>query len=72
MKRLRCSTEYEVLTIEGGEMMKYEIMFYLPFNAGFLTMWFASMDDLGSDVVIFTSDEELQELCWNGLRKGEP
>ena len=72
MKRLRCSTEYEVLTIEGGEMIKYVIMFFLAFIAGFLTMWFASMDDLGSDVVIFTSDEELQELCWNGLRKGEP
>tara|TARA_R100000388_G_C7222444_1_gene149754 strand:- start:314 stop:475 length:162 start_codon:yes stop_codon:yes gene_type:complete len=53
-------------------MMKYVIMFFLAFIAGFLTMWFASMDDLGSDVVIFTSDEELQELCWNGLRKGEP
>jgi|TARA_R100000149_G_C5868135_1_gene132536 hypothetical protein len=58
--------------IKGGEMMKYVIMFFLAFIAGFLTMWFASMDDLGSDVVIFTSDEELQELCWNGLRKGEP
>ena len=52
--------------------MKYVIMFFLAFIAGFLTMWFASMDDLGSDVVIFANDEELQELCWNGLRKGEP
>jgi hypothetical protein len=55
---------------EGALMMKYVILFILAFIAGFLTMWL--FDDLGSDVVIFTSEEELQELCWNGLRKGEP
>ena len=46
------------------------VLFVLAFIAGFLTMWL--FDDLGSDVVIFANDEELQELCWNGLRKGEP
>lgn len=51
--------------------MKYVILFILAFIAGFLTLWLG-FDDLGSDVVIFTCDEELQELCWNGLRKGEP
>jgi len=55
---------------EGALMMKYVILFILAFIAGFLTMFL--FDDLGSDVVIFASDEELQELCWNGLRKGEP
>jgi hypothetical protein len=54
-----------------GKKMKYVILFILAFIAGFLTMWLAT-EDLGSDVVIFASDEELQELCWNGLRKGEP
>lgn len=52
-------------------MMKYVILFILAFIAGFLTLWLG-FDDLGSDVVIFSNDEELQELCWNGLRKGEP
>ena len=54
-------------------MMKYVILFILAFIAGFLTMWFGySFDELGQDVVIFNNDEELHELCWNGLRKGEP
>jgi len=47
------------------------VLFVLAFIAGFLTMWLAT-NDLGSDVVIFTSEEELQQLCWDGLRKGEP
>ena len=57
-------------SITESDAMKYVILFILAFIAGFLTMWL--FDDLGSDVVIFTSEEELQELCWNGLRKGEP
>ena len=52
-------------------MLNLWVWFALAFIAGFFTMWMA-LDDLGSDVVIFTSDEELQELCWDGLRKGEP
>ena len=47
------------------------VLFFLAFIAGFLTLWLG-FDDLGSDVVIFANDEELQELCWDGLRKGEP
>ena len=31
----------------------------IAFIGGFLTMWYI-LDDLGSDVVIFTNDEELQ------------
>jgi hypothetical protein len=33
-------------------------------------MWLAT-EDWGSNVVIFTSEEELQQLCWDGLRDGE-
>lgn len=47
------------------------MLFVLAFIAGFLTMWLAT-NDLGSDVVIFESDEDLQQMCWGGLRKGEP
>ena len=56
-----------------GEGSVIEIVAFsiIAFIGGFLTMWYI-LDDLGSDVVIFTNDEELQELCWNGLRKGEP
>ena len=52
-------------------MFNLWVWFWLAFIAGFFSMWM-SLDDLGSNVVIFTSDEELQELCWDGLRKGEP
>jgi len=32
--------------------------------------WFISLfDDIGSDVVIFENDEELQTMMWGGLRK---
>jgi|GEM_PF-3999762 len=56
-----------------GEGSVIEIVAFsiIAFIGGFLTMWYI-LDDLGSDVVIFTDDAELQELCWNGLRKGEP
>jgi mevalonate pyrophosphate decarboxylase len=46
------------------------VLFVLSFIAGFLTMWFWT-NDLGSNVVIFASEEELQQLCWDGLRDGE-
>jgi len=56
-----------------GERGVIEIVAFsiIAFIGGFLTMWYL-LDDLGSDVVIFTDDAELQELCWDGLRKGEP
>jgi|TARA_R100000479_G_scaffold171330_1_gene114823 hypothetical protein len=39
----------------------------LAFVAGFLLTWF-SFDDIGTDVVFFDDDEELQKMHWNGLR----
>ena len=36
---------------------------------GFLTTWFL-FDDLGSDVQFFIDEEELQQMHWDGLRKG--
>ena len=45
------------------------ITFALAFIAGFFTMWFA-FDDLGSDVVFFIDDAELEQMHWDGLRKG--
>jgi len=45
------------------------IAFFLSFIAGFVAMWIA-FDDLGTDVVFFDNEEELQQMHWNGLRKG--
>ena len=50
-------------------MWFYLALFSLAFIAGFFTMWFA-LDDLGTQVVFFDSEEELQQMHWNGLRKG--
>jgi hypothetical protein len=36
---------------------------------GFLTTWFL-FDDLGSDVQFFVDEAELEEMHWNGLRRG--
>jgi len=49
--------------------MSLWLFFGLAFIAGFVFTWFA-FDDLGTDVVYFTSKEELEEGCWNGMRKG--
>jgi hypothetical protein len=51
-------------------MFNLWVWFWLAFIGGFFTTWMA-LDDLGSNVVIFTSEEELQQLCWDGLRDGE-
>tara|TARA_R110001632_G_scaffold12717_4_gene44037 strand:- start:715 stop:876 length:162 start_codon:yes stop_codon:yes gene_type:complete len=45
------------------------IIFALAFVAGFISMWLA-LDDLGSDVVFFIDDAELEDMHWNGLRNG--
>lgn len=55
----------------GERRLNWIILSIIAFVAGFLATWLAT-NDLGSNVVIFTSEEELQELCWDGLRKGEP
>jgi hypothetical protein len=49
--------------------MSLWLLFGLAFIVGFAFTWFA-FDDLGSDVVYFTSKKELEEECWNGMRKG--
>lgn len=49
--------------------MSLWLLFWLPFFLGFAFVWIL-FDDLGSDVIYFTSKEELEKECWNGLRKG--
>lgn len=46
------------------------ITFLLSFIAGFIAMWLVTFDDLGTEIVFFDSEEELQQMHWNGLRKG--
>lgn len=43
--------------------------FWIAFALGFITIWLAVPDDIDT-FVIFESDEELQQACWDGLRKG--
>lgn len=42
--------------------------FLVGFIAGFVLLWFAAIDDSDTDFVIFESEEELDEMCWSGLR----
>jgi hypothetical protein len=49
--------------------MSLWLFFGLAFIAGFAFVWFL-FDDLGSDVIYFSTKEELEEGCWNGMRKG--
>ena len=48
-------------------MWFYVALFIVAFAVGFFTMWFA-FDDIGTDVVFFDDDEDLQKMHWNGLR----
>jgi hypothetical protein len=41
----------------------------LAFCAGFILTWMATIDSQDS-FIIFESEEELQQACWEGLRKG--
>lgn len=43
------------------------LLAFIAFVFGFVLVW-TWTEDLGSNVVIFTSDDELQEMCWTGLR----
>tara|TARA_R100001377_G_C3104330_1_gene80291 strand:- start:269 stop:424 length:156 start_codon:yes stop_codon:yes gene_type:complete len=36
---------------------------------GFTTTWFL-FTDIGTNIEFFVDDKELQEMHWNGLRKG--
>tara|TARA_R110000782_G_scaffold246026_1_gene332742 strand:+ start:131 stop:292 length:162 start_codon:yes stop_codon:yes gene_type:complete len=49
--------------------LSLSIAFVLAFIAGFCSIWFA-LDDLGSEVIFFTDQEELERMHWEGLRKG--
>ena len=62
------SERFNFYTALVGNMSLW-LFFGLAFIAGFVFTWFA-FDDLGTDVVYFTSKEELEEGCWNGMRKG--
>tara|TARA_R100000005_G_scaffold36733_1_gene17024 strand:+ start:179 stop:352 length:174 start_codon:yes stop_codon:yes gene_type:complete len=54
--------------IEGEKMIW--LWFLLAFALGFVLTWFSMIDDKDTDFIIFDSEEELQQACWNGLRKG--
>lgn len=49
-------------------MIEIAFWFLMGFVAGFVLLWFAAIDDSDTDFVIFESQEELQEICWSGLR----
>jgi hypothetical protein len=51
-------------------MMTLWVAFLMAFIAGFITMWVISIDDEDTGFVIFESEEELQQACWDGMRKG--
>ena len=55
--------------MKGGEMMMW-IWFLMAFIAGFVLTWYATIDDNDTYFVAFDSEEELQQACWDGLRKG--
>jgi hypothetical protein len=46
------------------------LWFLLAFIVGFVTMWSATIDDKDAGFIIFESDEELYQACWEGMRKG--
>ncbi len=48
--------------------MSLWVLFILAFMIGFAFIWFM-FDDLGSNAVFFTDEEELQRLHWEGLRR---
>ena len=50
-------------------MIPLWVLFLLAFIAGFITTWLATIDSQDS-FIIFESEEELQQACWDGLRKG--
>ena len=46
------------------------IWFLLAVVAGFVFTLFSMIEDKDTNFIIFDSEEELQQACWNGLRKG--
>jgi len=48
--------------------MNLLVWFLVGFISGFVLLWFAAIDDSDTDFVIFESKEELEEMCWSGLR----
>ena len=60
---------YHIVEQFGVGMMSLWVYFWIAFALGFITIWFGVPDDIET-FVIFESDEELQQACWDGLRKG--
>jgi hypothetical protein len=42
-------------------------LFGIAFIAGFLFVWLMPMDD-DTPFLVFASQEELDQMCWSGLR----
>ena len=49
-------------------MIEIAFWFLAGFVAGFVLLHFNTIDGSDTDFVIFESQEELQEICWSGLR----
>ena len=45
-------------------------LFILSFILGYFTIWL-SLPPKKDSFIIFENDAELQEICWEGLRKGQ-
>lgn len=45
-------------------------LFLLSFIFGFVAVWLSTPSETDT-VVIFESEEELYQICWEGLRKGQ-
>lgn len=51
-------------------MMNLWLYFLIAFALGFIVVWFSLPDEVDSSFIVFESEEELQQVCWEGLRKG--
>ena len=45
-------------------------LFILSFILGYFTIWL-NIPPKTDSFIIFESEEELQKICWEGLRKGQ-
>ena len=62
------SERFNFYTALGRNMVLF-LWLLFGIALGFLTTWFL-FDDLGSDVQFFVDEAELEEMHWNGLRRG--
>tara|TARA_R110001592_G_scaffold340916_1_gene629540 strand:- start:487 stop:642 length:156 start_codon:yes stop_codon:yes gene_type:complete len=47
------------------------VYFLAAFILGFVTVWLSTPPSKDT-FIIFESGEELDEMCWGGLRRGQP